>query len=489
MAEPRRIPPHDLAAERAVLGGILIDNAAIDRVNLVPEDFFYSGHTLIFRAMQHIAALGTSIDRPTLYDAFKREPGHPPAEYLAALAGATPSAANIVEPAKIVREHADRRRLIDLMEDGLQRAYTGEAVAPLCESVLQGVVNLADQRPDGFKSTPWAELKHTSQEQEDWVVDGLLRRGGLSFLYAAPKVGKSSTARTLGRAVALGERWLGRDVQQGGVVYLALEEMPVDVQEHFHQMDLPATAPVEIVFEREPEETFRKLEQLIDTLQPSLVIVDTLIQLVPIGDINDYARTARALQPLLALTRRSNAHVLCLHHARKSGGSHGAEGLGSQALSGTVDVILSLKREDHSRIISSTQRRGRPLEDSVLRLNEDTGLVELTGTKKALDTALRGEEIITFLKEQEEPVRMATIQAALRIKRKPLNDRLRALVEQGKIGCTGSGKRGDPYLYFWSSSPSWSWSSSPSWLFPRVPKTRQFRQRAGNSNCPAIPKG
>ncbi len=448
MTEPRRIPPHDLAAERAVLGGILIDNTALDRVNLAPEDFFYSGHNLIFRAMQHIAALGTSIDRLTLYDAFKREPGHPPAEYLAALADATPSAANIGEPAKIVREHADRRRLIALMEDGLQRAHTGEAVASLRESLLQGVVTLADQRPDGFKSTPWAELKHASQEQVGWVVDGLLRRGGLSFLYAAPKVGKSSTARTLARAVALGLPWLGRDVQQGGVVYLALEEMPVDVQEHFHQMDLPETAPVEIVFEREPEATFKKLEQLIDKLHPSLVIVDTLIQLVPITDINDYARTARALQPLLALTRRSNAHVLCLHHARKSGGSHGAEGLGSQALSGIVDVILSLKREEHYRIISSTQRRGRPLEDSVLRLNEDTGLVELTGTKKALDTALRGEEIITFLKEQEEPVRMATIQAALRSKRKPLNDTLRALVEQGKIGCAGSGKRGDPYLYF-----------------------------------------
>ena len=448
MAELRRVLPHDLAAERAVLGGILIDNTALDRVNLAPEDFFYRGHNLIFRAMQHIAALGTSIDRLTLYDALKREPGHPPAEYLAALADTTPSAANIVEPAKIVREHADRRRLIDLMEDGLQRAHTGEAVAPLRERLLQGVVNLADQRPDGFKSTPWAELKHTSQEQVDWVVDGLLRRGGLSFLFAAPKVGKSSTARTLTRAVALGLPWLGRDVQQGGVVYLALEEMPVDVQEHFHQMDLPATAPVEIVFEREPEATFKKLEQLIDKLQPSLVIVDTLIQLVQIGDINDYARTTRALQPLLALTRRSNAHVLCLHHARKSGGSHGAEGLGSQALSGTVDVILSLKREDHQRIISSTQRRGRPLEDSVLRLNEDTGLVELAGTKKAMDTELKGEEIIAFLEEQEEPVRMAAIQAELKSKRKPLNDTLRALVEQGKIGCSGSGKRGDPYLYF-----------------------------------------
>ena len=190
MAEPRRIPPHDLAAERAVLGGILLDNTALARVNLAPGDFFHRGHKQIFRAMQHIAVLGTAIDRLTLYDALKKESGHPPAKYLDMLADATPSAANIVDPAKIVREHADRRRLINLMEDGLQRAYTGEALAPLRERLLQDMGTLADQRPDGFKSTPWAELKHTSQEPVEWVVDGLLRRGGLSFTLCRAQSGE-----------------------------------------------------------------------------------------------------------------------------------------------------------------------------------------------------------------------------------------------------------------------------------------------------------
>lgn len=327
----------------------------------------------------------------------------------------------------------------------------------------------------GFKHISWAELKNTPQVRTDWVVDGLLRRGGLSFLFAAPKVGKSSTARTLTRAVALGVPWLGRDVQQGGVVYLALEEMPVDVQDHFHQMDLPETAPVEIVFEREPRETFKKLEQLIDKLQPSLVIVDTLIQLVPIKDINDYARTARALQPLLALTRRSNAHVLCLHHARKSGGSHGAEGLGSQALSGTVDVILSLKRGEHYRSISSTQRRGRPLEDSVLRLNEDTGLVELAGPKKEIDAELKGEEIIAFLEEQQEAVPRKDIEGSIEGRTTAIRTALAQLVERGKIGRSGSGRKGDPYRYF-------SCSRDPK---IRVPENGDFEEKAeksGNNN-------
>jgi len=110
-------------------------------------------------------------------------------------------------------------------------------------------------------------------------------------------------------------------------------------------------------------------------------------------------------------------------------------------------VIFSLKRGEHYRSISSTQRRGRPLEEAVLRLNEETGLVELAGSKKAIDTEIKGDEILAFLEEQEKPVTMATIQAELRSKRKPLNDALRALVKQGKIGRSGSGKKGNAYRY------------------------------------------
>ena len=59
------------------------------------------------------------------------------------------------------------------------------------------------------------------------------------------------------------------------------------------------------------------------------------------------------------------------------------------------------------------KKQGRHLE-CVLRLNEDTGLVELAGSKKEVDTALKGEEILAFLEEQEEPVQMVTIQAELK---------------------------------------------------------------------------
>ena len=70
------------------------------------------------------------------------------------------------------------------------------------------------------------------------------------------------------------------------------------------------------------------------------------------------------------------------------------------------------------------KKQGRQPE-RVLRLNEDTGLVELAGSKKEVDTALKGEAILAFLGEQEEPV--------LVVKRDRRSQDLYALTRSGKF--------------------------------------------------------
>ncbi len=127
----------------------------------------------------------------------------------------------------------------------------------------------------GLPLISWADFKNKPQEDVDWLVDGLLRRPGMSMLAGDPKAGKSMLARTLTRAVALGEPWLDREVQQGKVVYCALEESEVDIQEHFLKMGLPDGAPVDIIFERDPEAMLRKFQETIEDSQPALVVVDT----------------------------------------------------------------------------------------------------------------------------------------------------------------------------------------------------------------------
>ena len=456
MVDQSRVPPHDPAAEQAVLGGILIDNTALDRVNLKPEDFYDRRHSLVFRAMQRMIAGGTSIDVVTLHDALKEEPERPPNSYLAELVDATPSAANIGDHAGIVRDKADRRSLITLTEDIYQRAHTGEAVASLRERLLHRAASLVDpfQDADSFKSMSWKELKQAPQEQAAWVVDGLLQRNGLSLLLSDPKVGKSVLARTLAWAVALGERWLGRDVEKGRVLYLALEEMPADIRRHFLKMNLPDDADIHMVFERHPKDPLKWFEQLVAEVQPDLVVLDTLVQLVSFREINDYSKTSQDLRPLLDVTRRSNAHVLVLHHMRKRGGIYGHETLGSQAIYATVDMKLTLTREGQQRSITSDGREHRKIEEPLaLHLDEETGLITVAGTKKELDTQTKTDEVFALLKKEDAPMTIKALQAVIGGRAERLLDALTTLRGQGKIERK---KDGRAYVYYCSSNENCS---------------------------------
>ena len=206
--------------------------------------------------MQHLAAQGRALDSVILYDALEEEPERPPTSYLSELADATPSAANIGAHAEIVRDKAVARAMIAQAEDIYQRAHAGESVASLRERLQQHTATLPDPLKDpaqrGFKRISWAALKHKPQEAVEWVVEDIFRRNGQSLLISPPKAGKSSLARNLARCVALGLPFLGRPVLQGPVIYMALEELEADVQEHFLKMGLPDEAPINLCFSENP---------------------------------------------------------------------------------------------------------------------------------------------------------------------------------------------------------------------------------------------
>ena len=456
IAGQRAVPPHDLMAEQAVLGAILLENSALDQVSLKPEDFHDRRHGLIFRTMQRLAAQGKALDYVTVHDALKAESEQPLGSYLSGLAETTPSAANIGDYAEIVRDKARVRSLITLAEDVSQRAHAGESAASLCESVLARVANLAAQRQaptDEFESYTLAELKNRPREEVEPVVDGLLKRGGLSLFAGDTKAGKSLTCRTLTWAVATGNQWLGRDTTPGGVLYLALEEDRDDVEDHFWQMGLTEADSVRVAYMKPPEQVIPKLKRHIEQVKPVLVIVDTIAHLLDFGgDANDYIKVTRTLKPLLDLARESRAHIMIVHHTRKSGGDYGTDALGSTAFRGITDTTFTLKRIGEQGRSIQSMGRGRWCrhieEPLMLLLNPKTDRIEPGSTKKEFDTQAKGEEILAFLEEQEEPVTMETIQAELKGRRQTLLNALGALVEQNKIGCEGSGKKGAPRRYF-----------------------------------------
>ena len=303
------------------------------------------------------------------------------------------------------------------------------------------------QTSRGFTFTPWSEASEEPEEQVSWVVDDMLPVGGLSMMAAKPKVGKSTAARCLAAAVAQGKPWLGKAVEQGPVAYVALEEKRSEVLRHFRQMGLPKSAPLHIHTEQAPEQALTRLREYIEDSKPVLVIVDPLFLFVRFKDGNDYAESMNQLDPVRALARDTGCHILVTHHSKKSGGAGGDEVLGSTGLFGAVDCLLSMKRSEHYRSCSSIQRYGTDLEEVVLKLDAETGWVDIAGAKADVDTQAKGEEVFAFLEEQEEPVMEKDIRKGVGGNTRLIPAALRALVEKGEIERTGEGKKNKPYRY------------------------------------------
>ena len=283
---------------------------------------------------------------------------------------------------------------------------------------------------------------------EDWLVPGLLAEDGVSVLGGAPKGGKSTVARALAAAVSTGAQWLGRDVTQGTVIYLALEERLATVTTHLSALGADMSA---IYLPRRgrippPDRREAALDDLVCDLNPRLLIVDTVTRWATLEDGNNYVAVARALQPLLDLARDRCVHVMLVHHARKSGGRHGAELVGSVSYAATADVILSLHvgARGH-RWLRAFGRDDVNLPPTRLLL-ADTGHVTVAEDNAKERRAMLAERVAEALADGAERT-AAELVADLQCRKGELVAALADLRAAGVIVRSGKGARGSPYQF------------------------------------------
>ncbi len=148
----RKVPPQSLEAEESVLGGILLDAHALDRVIEVmgSDDFYRETNRTIFLTMLALTERSEPIDLITLTDALKNRDALQAvggATYLAELSDKVPSAANIVYYARIVREKAVLRSLITVSGNILERAFTGqEDIEHFLDEAERLIFDVSEQR-------------------------------------------------------------------------------------------------------------------------------------------------------------------------------------------------------------------------------------------------------------------------------------------------------------------------------------------------------
>jgi replicative DNA helicase len=116
-ARDLRLPPHSVEAEQSLIGGLILDGRAWDRIaDIVTEaDFYRDDHRRIFGHVRRLAETGKPVDVLTVFESIERSNEIDQVggiAYLGEIANNTPSAANIHRYAEIVAEKSARRRLI-----------------------------------------------------------------------------------------------------------------------------------------------------------------------------------------------------------------------------------------------------------------------------------------------------------------------------------------------------------------------------------------
>ncbi|MFY8352169.1 replicative DNA helicase [Pseudoalteromonas sp. SSM20] len=148
-----KVPPHSIEAEQSVLGGLMLDNEAWDRVaeRVVAQDFYTRTHKLIFQAMEKLVESGQPIDLITISETLEKTNELDSIggfAYLGEIAKNTPSAANINAYAEIVRERAVVREMIHVANEIADAGYNpeGRDSHDLLDLAETKVFKIAEQR-------------------------------------------------------------------------------------------------------------------------------------------------------------------------------------------------------------------------------------------------------------------------------------------------------------------------------------------------------
>ncbi len=231
--ENLKIPPNSLEAEQSILGGLMLDNTAWDKIAdiIVKSDFYRKDHRIIFDGISNLIEASEACDVVTLSEYLENKGELETAgglEYIASLANETPGAANAISYAKILRERSVLRSLISAgnqisgnayLNDGREASELVDEAERLVFDIAEkgargraGFEHLKDVLPDTIdriellsKSEGDITGVATGYKEFDKLTAGL-QSGDLVIIAGRPSMGKTALAVNIAENAAIGSK-------------------------------------------------------------------------------------------------------------------------------------------------------------------------------------------------------------------------------------------------------------------------------------------
>jgi hypothetical protein len=358
--------PHNLDAERSILGAILMDNAAlkIAAENLTATDFFqpkgaslsYNGR--IFLAMLRLADAQKPIELLTLVEQLQARDQF--AAYIASLADGMSRVSNVAHYVEMVKHKSLLRAVIHKTDELQRRAYENGADYNELLNDFSGFTKQATSRyGNKLIAVDCRDLLTMDVEPVHFVIEPILPVKGIGMIYAWRGVGKTFFTMELAYCVATGAAAFEKKCfvwnvpQRRRVVYVDGEMDVATLQERLqeiargHKMELPEPGYLmfitpDLQTQFVPKVNSKDGQAAIEKyVQPGdLLILDNLSALCPSSNEDETGDWIMVQEWLLHL-RRSGVTVLFMHHAGKGGSQRGFSGKED-----LINVTINLRRSD-----------------------------------------------------------------------------------------------------------------------------------------------
>ncbi len=381
-------PPHDLDAERALLGSLILKPEIMpELVALRPGDFHDPAHRKIFEHCLGIHAEGAPIDLALLFPRFKAhesELGCKAAAVMAELSRNCTSA-NWTFYLERVREISARRQLGNLGERLQVESANGKAPANSIEDAIAELQGIKAAPEAKLLPIPLGQLIDENPTLQPVVVDGLSRQGETANIVGGSKVGKSWLKYHLLICIALGWKFLGRFQCTRGKVLLVDNELHRSTIAH--RIDTVANAmgaPMDELREQLTIWPLRghllNLHQVLEYLESEIepgtlqaIGFDAFYRGYPPGvSENDNAQVMALYNAIDATAERLGCAWFNIHHSSKGSQSEKrttdvGSGAGTQSRCVDAHIIFREHEEADAVVLDAALRSFAPIEPMCLR--------------------------------------------------------------------------------------------------------------------------